>query len=141
METFTRAGQRYSYGSRQRHVIDTLLITQSLSAKLRGFQYARNDADFPETLRNVATRPERTSDHDMPVAFFRYPQADVALAKSASTVAAGGTVTYTLAATNAGPDLAETVRVQDVLPASSRSGVSAPGGVVHHAPRRAGGTV
>jgi hypothetical protein len=34
--------------------------------------YGRNGADFPESYRNDATRPERVSDHDMPVAYFRY---------------------------------------------------------------------
>jgi hypothetical protein len=37
------------------------------------FAYARNDADFPETLRNDIARPERASDHDMPVAYFAIP--------------------------------------------------------------------
>jgi uncharacterized repeat protein (TIGR01451 family) len=124
------AGQRYSYvfdGNAQ--VLDHVLITQSLSAKLRGFEYARNDADFPESLRNVATRPERTSDHDMPVAFFRHPKADVAIAKSASAAVSGGSVTYTLTATNAGPDVAETVEIEDVLPAQvTFEAVSAPPG-------------
>ena len=112
------AGQRYSYvfdGNAQ--VLDHVLVTQSLAGKLRGFEYARNDADFPESLRNIATRPERTSDHDMPVAFFRNPQADIALAKSASAAVSGETVTYTITATNAGPDVAETIAVADVLPA------------------------
>ena len=112
------AGQRYSYvfdGNAQ--VLDHVLVTQSLSAKVRGFEYARNDADFPESLRNVATRPERISDHDMPVAFFRHPRADVALDKTASAAVSGRTVTYTVTATNAGPDVAETVRIDDVLPA------------------------
>jgi len=36
--------------------------------------YARNDADFPESLRNDASRPERVSDHDMPVAYFAVPR-------------------------------------------------------------------
>jgi uncharacterized repeat protein (TIGR01451 family) len=53
----------------------------------------------------------------MPVAYFRYPQADVALAKTASAAVSGGTVTYTLALANAGPDVAETATVVDALPA------------------------
>ena len=38
---------------------------------------ARNGADFPETFRNDETRPERLSDHDMPVAYFQIMPDDV----------------------------------------------------------------
>jgi hypothetical protein len=64
------AGERYSYsfdGNAQ--VLDHDLLTQNLLPFLRGFQYARNDADFPESYRNDATRPERLSDHDIPVVY------------------------------------------------------------------------
>ena len=65
------ADQRYSYsfdGNAQ--VLDHVLVTANLLPSVRGFHHARNDADFPESLRNDATRPERISDHDMPVAYF-----------------------------------------------------------------------
>lgn len=138
------AGQRYSYvfdGNAQ--VLDHVLITESLFPKLRGFEYARNDADFPESLRNDATRPERISDHDMPVAYFRLPQADVTVAKSASPAVAGGTVTYTLALANAGPDAAEAVSVEDALPAQlTFESAAAPSGWSCATPAvGAGGTV
>jgi uncharacterized repeat protein (TIGR01451 family) len=138
------AGQRYSYvfdGNAQ--VLDHVLITQSLAGKLRDFQYARNDADFPESLRNDPTRPERTSDHDMPVAFFRNPQADVALAKTASAAVAGSAVTYSLAAVNAGPDMAETVAIADALPAplTFESVIAPAGWSCTTPPVGAGGTV
>jgi hypothetical protein len=70
------AGQRYSYvfeGNAQ--VLDHILISRSMTGNLRGFEYARANADFPESLRNDGTRPERISDHDMPVAYFRLPSA------------------------------------------------------------------
>jgi hypothetical protein len=60
--------QRYSYvfeGNAQ--VLDHVLVTSNVNAQLF---YARNDADFPETFRNDPTRPERISDHDIPVAYF-----------------------------------------------------------------------
>jgi predicted extracellular nuclease len=60
--------ERYSYvfeGNAQ--VLDHILVTSNVIAQLF---YARNDADFPETFRNDANRPERISDHDIPVAYF-----------------------------------------------------------------------
>ncbi|MCA1826283.1 MAG: PxKF domain-containing protein [Myxococcales bacterium] len=61
--------QHYSYvfdGNAQ--VLDHIIVSQSLA--VNEFTYARNDADFPESLRGDRTRPERISDHDMPVAYF-----------------------------------------------------------------------
>ncbi|MBM3737568.1 MAG: hypothetical protein FJW39_17445 [Acidobacteria bacterium] len=63
--------QRYSFvfqGSAQ--TLDHILINHRLVPRLTGFEYARVNADFPEILRNDATRPERVSDHDAPVAYF-----------------------------------------------------------------------
>lgn len=65
--------QQYSYtfdGNAQ--VLDHILITANLLERFRSMSYGRNGADFPESYRNDATRPERISDHDMPVAYFRY---------------------------------------------------------------------
>ena len=65
--------QHYSYvfdGNAQ--VLDHIIVSQSLT--VNEFTYARNDADFPEVLRNDATRPERISDHDFPVAYFAVPR-------------------------------------------------------------------
>lgn len=65
------AAQRYSYvfdGNAQ--AIDHVLVTANLLPRVTRFHYARNNADFPEDLRAVANRPERVSDHDMPVAYF-----------------------------------------------------------------------
>jgi predicted extracellular nuclease len=65
------ADQRYSFsfdGNAQ--VLDHVLATQNLLPHFRDFAYARNDTDFPESFRNDPTRPERISDHDVPVAYF-----------------------------------------------------------------------
>ncbi len=65
------ASQRYSYtfgGSAQE--IDHILVNPNLLSRLSRFAIARNDADFPEIYRNDPNRPERISDHDMPVAYF-----------------------------------------------------------------------
>jgi uncharacterized repeat protein (TIGR01451 family) len=55
------------------------------------------------------------------------PRADVAIEKTASatTVAAGGTLTYTLVVTNAGPNTATSVTVDDPLPAPLTAGGAA----------------
>ena len=68
------AAERYSYsfdGNGQ--VLDHELITQNLLSRFEGLTYARNDADFDETFRNDPNRPERISDHDPAVAYFRLP--------------------------------------------------------------------
>jgi uncharacterized protein len=113
------AAQRYSYsfdGSAQ--VLDHVLANPPALAQLRALHYARNDADFPEILRNDISRPERISDHDMPVAYFRFLAADLGLTKTAprATVPSGATFTYTIDVSNLGPDGAAAV-VSDTLPA------------------------
>ena len=68
-------GLNYSYvfnGNAQ--TIDHELITQNLSTRFSRIAYAHLDADFPETFRNDATRPERLSDHDAAVAYFNFGQ-------------------------------------------------------------------
>jgi hypothetical protein len=63
--------QQYSFtfdGNAQ--VLDHILISESIAPLFRDFAFARNGADFPESLRNDASRPERLSDHDMPIAYF-----------------------------------------------------------------------
>jgi predicted extracellular nuclease len=65
------AAERYSYsfdGNAQ--VLDHILVNHAMLPSVRGIYYARSDADFPESLRSDPRRPERVSDHDMPVAYF-----------------------------------------------------------------------
>jgi hypothetical protein len=66
----------YSYSfSGTAQTIDHVLLNSKANARFRQIVYARNDADFPEgpTYRNDATRPERVTDHDMPVVYLRLP--------------------------------------------------------------------
>jgi predicted extracellular nuclease len=68
------AAQRYSYvfdGSGQ--VLDHVLINQNLTDAFSRFSIAHLNADFPEVLRTDPNRPERISDHDAPVAYFKLP--------------------------------------------------------------------
>ncbi|MDX2149596.1 MAG: endonuclease/exonuclease/phosphatase family protein [Bryobacteraceae bacterium] len=81
------AGQRYSYsfdGSAQ--VLDHVLVTQGLTGRVQSFEWARMDADFPETLRNNAATPRRLSDHD---------PARLALQLPTATAVGGATITRT----------------------------------------------
>jgi len=64
------AGQRYTYvfqGDAQ--VLDHILVSSAALPRVTRFAHARFNADFAETLRNDASRPERISDHDAPVAY------------------------------------------------------------------------
>jgi len=100
--------QQYSYDFNGSHqVLDHVLVSQNLLAKLSRFAIARNDADFPEVYRNDPNRPERISDHDMPVAFFTLPEptppelhlpADIT---AEATGPGGAIVTYVATATDA----------------------------------------
>jgi len=116
------ASERYSFsfdGNGQ--VLDHELITQNLLARLDSIHYARNDADFPESFRNDPNRPERISDHDMPVVFFSFPpRVDLSIVKTAPvSVTTGSDITYTLTIHNAGPSTATNVQVTDSLPAAT----------------------
>ena len=71
--------ERYSYvfdGSAQ--VLDHVLINKKLGERLVKFGYARLDADFPVVWSGDASRPERVSDHDAPIAFFSLDAAQTA---------------------------------------------------------------
>jgi uncharacterized protein len=70
--------QRYSYSfDGHAQVLDHVLVSTTMLSRFSRFHYARNDADFPESYRNDPYRPERLSDHDMPVAYFMLPGAPV----------------------------------------------------------------
>lgn len=117
--------QQYSFifeGTPQ--AIDHMILNSVANAMVQRYAVARNNIDFPELPTSLfsgdATRPERCSDHDMPVAYFK-PLADLAVSKSASTepVLAGSNVTYTIDVTNGGPNTAQAVVVSDNLPAET----------------------
>jgi hypothetical protein len=70
------AEQRYSFifeGTPQ--ALDHVIVNSVANSYLERYAIARNNADFPENpaLTSDATRPERNSDHDMPVAYFNFP--------------------------------------------------------------------
>lgn len=97
------ATERYSYvyqGNAQ--AIDHVIVTPSLLSWSSGMEYARVDADFPETFRNDPTRPERISDHDAAVAYFRFPAKIAATKDVTGDFYPFGTVTYTIVMTNNG---------------------------------------
>jgi uncharacterized repeat protein (TIGR01451 family) len=116
------ANQRYSFifeGTPQ--ALDHMIVNNVAHGMLQRYAIARNNSDFPEVpgsafLTNAA-RPERNSDHDMPVAYFR-PLADLSITKAASPepVVTGSDVTYTITLTNNGPNAAQSVTVSDNLP-------------------------
>lgn len=92
--------ERYSYvfmGSAQ--VLDHILINQNLSGNVNRFHIARLDADFPEIVRNDATRPERISDHDVPVAYFLFndTESPLAVCKNTTVTLVNGTASITAA--------------------------------------------
>jgi predicted extracellular nuclease len=65
--------QRYSYvfdGTAQ--AIDHMLATEGLRARVSLFSYIRGNADAPEVWRSDPRRPERISDHDAAIAYFRF---------------------------------------------------------------------
>jgi predicted extracellular nuclease len=70
---YVPADQRYSFsfdGNAQ--VLDHELITSNLLPLFSRIAYARNNGDFPEIFRSDPNRPERISDHDMAVAYFKF---------------------------------------------------------------------
>ena len=119
--------ERYSFifeGTPQ--VLDHVLVNTIAAGYAQRLAIARGNADFPAQPESLfagdATRPERSSDHDMPVAYFRFPppSVDLHIAMTAlpSTVAAGTQVSYTITVTNAGEAPAAQVVVTDQLPSS-----------------------
>ncbi|MBL8173109.1 MAG: lamin tail domain-containing protein [Bryobacterales bacterium] len=68
--------QRYSFvfaGNAQ--ALDQILVNTALEPLVTRVAYGRMNADFPESLRNDASRPERISDHDAPIVYLRLPAA------------------------------------------------------------------
>ena len=88
------ADQRYSFifeGTPQ--AIDHFIINTAASSILQRYHIARNNSDFPEgaLFAGDATRPERNSDHDMPVGYFKFPKA--ATSTTVSNVSTGFSAT------------------------------------------------
>jgi uncharacterized protein len=70
---FLPADQRYTFtfdGNAQ--TLDHELVNSALLPLFSRIAIARNNGDFQGTLRNDGNRPERVSDHDMPVSYFTF---------------------------------------------------------------------
>ncbi len=57
--------------------LDHILVNRLALELVTRTGYARSNADFPESLRSDPSRPERVSDHDAAIAYFRFPAAPV----------------------------------------------------------------
>jgi uncharacterized repeat protein (TIGR01451 family) len=117
------AGERYSFifeGTPQ--ALDHVLVNTVANSFVQRYAIARGNADFPSgpSFADDATRPERSSDHDMPVSYLRFPAptADVRVTMTAEppTIVAGAQVTYTIVVTNDGAAPSQNVVVTDSLP-------------------------
>ncbi len=63
--------ERYSYNfSGNAQALDHILVSTPMQPRVTRYLYARCNADFPESYRSNFDRPERVSDHDVPVAWF-----------------------------------------------------------------------
>jgi uncharacterized repeat protein (TIGR01451 family) len=125
LTTTLPADEQYSFifdGTPQ--ALDHVLVNGVARSYVTRYAIARGNADFPEQpaslFVNDPTRPERSSDHDMPVAHLRFPPpaADLAVTVAApETVAAGQPITFTFTVQNAGPSPAQGVAFTSLLPA------------------------
>ncbi|HEY7405917.1 MAG TPA: PxKF domain-containing protein [Candidatus Angelobacter sp.] len=116
--------QQYSYDFNGSHqTLDHVVVNQALFASFSRYAVTRNDADFPEVFRSDPNRPERISDHDMPVAYFFLPEATPpvlhlpANITAEATSATGAIVSYTVTVT----DARDVNLVADCAPASGSS--------------------
>ena len=132
------AAERYGYsfdGSAQN--IDHVLVNgQVVSGTLaRRIEHPRVNVDFPETDRSVyGASVTRLSDHEPVVSYFQvaaFLTADLSVTKTDSPdpVVAGTNLTWTITATNNGPDPAASAALSDTLPAGTTFvSLSSPGG-------------
>ena len=82
------ADQRYSFifeGTPQ--AIDHFIVNSVANSFVTRYHIARNNSDFPEgpLFAGNASRPERNSDHDMPIGYFRFPDAPTTTTVSDAT--------------------------------------------------------
>jgi predicted extracellular nuclease len=88
-DTMLMPDQRYSFvfeGTPQ--ALDHVLINTVAASIVQRYAVARANADYPETAFYTAdaTRPERSSDHDMPVAYFAFPGTPVVILNGSATM-------------------------------------------------------
>lgn len=130
------ADQQYSFlfeGTPQ--ALDHMLVNSTGAAWVTGYQVTRANSDFPDAFANDPDSPLKSSDHDMPVAYYTFPapstDLSVVKAANAASVTVGQTVTFTVTVTNNGTAPAQNVVVADHLPAGlTRTSCTASGGGV-----------
>lgn len=113
-------GERYSFVSDgNAQALDHILVNQNFHSRTSHVAYAHFNADVPETLRNNADRPERSSDHDAPLAYFNLVPVghDLALTMQGTpeAVRTGEQITYLITLTNNGTSAAPEVGVIDPI--------------------------
>jgi hypothetical protein len=110
-----QTAQRYSYsfdGNAQS--LDHLLATQAAFGIFDHVEWGHSNADFPETLRGDATRPERLSDHDPVVAYFVLAaQTTTTVSASPNPAAFGQDITFTAAVGTPTPVTSGSVQFSD----------------------------
>lgn len=147
------ADQRYSFvfeGTPQ--ALDHVLVNTVAQRLVTRYAVARNNADFPEGALFAAdtSRPERNSDHDMPVAYFAraasttsvsdvtatYSSSDQSVLLTANVTAPNGTVnegTVTFTVTNASSTVIGTAVVGTVANGVATASYTLPGGTLPQA--------
>lgn len=156
-DTELPANQRYSFifeGTPQ--AIDHFVVNTVADSYLQRYHIARNNSDFPEGpgagFATDATRPERNSDHDMPVGYFKFPAAattttvsdvtavfsptDQSVTLTANVTTAAGTVnegTVTFTVTNASNTVVGTPVVGTVSGGVATANYILPGGTTPQA--------
>lgn len=97
------ADQQYSYsfgGNAQE--LDHTLVTGNLLSLITDVAWGRNNADFPETMRNLTGSAARTSDHDPMVVYFSQQQATSTTLSASPAVVFSGQQTTLTATVSAG---------------------------------------
>lgn len=149
------ADQRYSFifeGTPQ--AIDHHIINTVANSFLQRYHIARNNTDFPEgaLFAGNATRPERNSDHDMPISYYKFPAAattttvadasavfspaDQTVVLSANVTTTAGTVnegTVTFTVTNAASAVVGSPVVGNVVGGVATANYTLPGGTTPQA--------
>jgi len=78
--------QNYSYvRDGVTETLDHVLISDGMRSRIVRYQFARINADFPESVRGDSGMIERVSDHDFPVAYFSVAPESVQLVPAGVT--------------------------------------------------------
>ncbi len=110
------ASERYSFVfDNNAQSLDHVLVNEAaLGSAINSWtiSHARLNADFPETARNDAASAARLSDHDPSVLMLRlnaltFADMQAGVSTPQPAIAVAGTLRYTVSASNAGPDAAQ----------------------------------